>query len=231
MLHTSISSVSSPPCWSEEHARSRAAVPPALSAPGAPARVGLALIRAYKLVVSPWLAGACRFVPGCADYTAEAIARHGLAYGVWLGARRLSRCHPFGGHGYDPVPLERGARAGRGGIVGDDARRAGGTEPACCSAATGNTSGGDVSTMPRGTAGAVIEEQQAEPQTMPVTPIARVRAASIAGRSGLALRSEKSENDDEAPASRERLQVGVSRGVEPPVAPGGCCAPDGLSST
>ncbi|MEZ5288592.1 MAG: membrane protein insertion efficiency factor YidD [Vicinamibacterales bacterium] len=69
-----------------------------------PARLGLACIRAYKVVFSPWFTGSCRFVPGCADYTAEAIARYGLARGGWLGLRRLSRCHPLGGHGYDPVP-------------------------------------------------------------------------------------------------------------------------------
>ncbi len=67
-------------------------------------RAGLALIHAYKAVFSPWFAGTCRFVPGCADYSAEAIARHGLLRGSWLGLRRLSRCHPLGGHGYDPVP-------------------------------------------------------------------------------------------------------------------------------
>lgn len=74
--------------------------------PGLPVQVraGLALIRAYKAVFSPWFAGSCRFVPGCADYTAEALTRHGLARGSWLGLRRLSRCHPLGGHGYDPVP-------------------------------------------------------------------------------------------------------------------------------
>ena len=50
--------------------------------------------------------GSCRFVPSCADYTAEAIARYGLMRGSWLGARRLSRCQPFGGSGLDPVPRE-----------------------------------------------------------------------------------------------------------------------------
>lgn len=72
--------------------------------PSMPALAGLALIRAYKAVFSPWFAGTCRYVPGCADYTAEAIARHGLLRGGWLGLRRIGRCHPFGGHGYDPVP-------------------------------------------------------------------------------------------------------------------------------
>ena len=74
---------------------------------GLAVRGSLALIRAYKYLVSPWLTGACRFVPTCADYTAEAIARHGFFRGSWLGARRLSRCHPLGGHGHDPVPPAR----------------------------------------------------------------------------------------------------------------------------
>lgn len=71
---------------------------------GLAARAGLQAIRAYKVLVSPWLAGACRYVPSCSDYAAEAIARHGLLRGTWLGARRLGRCQPLGGSGLDPVP-------------------------------------------------------------------------------------------------------------------------------
>jgi putative membrane protein insertion efficiency factor len=82
-------------------------------APGVAARGALALIRAYKYLLSPWFTGACRFVPTCADYTAEAIARHGLLRGALLGTRRLSRCQPFGGHGHDPVPLTRPTRPTR----------------------------------------------------------------------------------------------------------------------
>ena len=72
----------------------------------APVRIGLATIRLYKVLLSPLFAGSCRFVPSCADYTSEAIDRFGLVRGSWLGARRLCRCHPFGGHGLDPVPRD-----------------------------------------------------------------------------------------------------------------------------
>lgn len=61
------------------------------------------LIRAYQLVVSPWLAPACRFEPTCSHYAIEAIERYGPLRGGWLAARRLSRCHPLGDHGYDPL--------------------------------------------------------------------------------------------------------------------------------
>jgi putative membrane protein insertion efficiency factor len=67
-------------------------------------RVALLLIRAYKITFSPLFAGSCRYVPGCADYMSESIARYGVLRGGWLGTKRLCRCHPFGGHGYDPVP-------------------------------------------------------------------------------------------------------------------------------
>ena len=65
----------------------------------------LAAIRGYKVVVSPYLAaGACRFTPSCSDYAAQAIVTHGAVRGGWLAARRLSRCRPWGGHGFDPIP-------------------------------------------------------------------------------------------------------------------------------
>ena len=64
----------------------------------------LVLLRAYKLLISPLFAGACRFTPSCSDYMADAVRAHGALRGVWLGLRRLSRCRPLGGHGYDPVP-------------------------------------------------------------------------------------------------------------------------------
>ena len=67
-------------------------------------RAMLAAIRGYKYVLSPWFSGTCRYVPSCADYMAEAILRHGALKGTWYGLKRLSRCHPLGGSGYDPVP-------------------------------------------------------------------------------------------------------------------------------
>ena len=71
---------------------------------GAAAVAALALLRVYKLLLSPLFAGSCRYYPSCADYMAEAIRMHGAMKGVWLGTRRLSRCHPLGSHGFDPVP-------------------------------------------------------------------------------------------------------------------------------
>jgi len=66
--------------------------------------VVLALIRGYKLLISPYFTGGtCRFIPSCSDYAAEAVLRYGAVKGSWLALRRLSRCHPLGAHGWDPV--------------------------------------------------------------------------------------------------------------------------------
>ncbi|MEB3203091.1 MAG: membrane protein insertion efficiency factor YidD [Candidatus Sericytochromatia bacterium] len=67
-------------------------------------RVVLVLLRGYKLLISPWLPPACRFWPTCSEYAHEAVVRHGVRKGVWLGVKRLARCHPWGPHGPDPVP-------------------------------------------------------------------------------------------------------------------------------
>jgi putative membrane protein insertion efficiency factor len=66
-------------------------------------RVLIALLKGYKLFVSPLLPSACRFYPTCSEYMMEAIAKHGVGRGVWLGLKRLGRCHPFHEGGYDPV--------------------------------------------------------------------------------------------------------------------------------
>lgn len=62
------------------------------------------LIRLYQLAVSPWLGPTCRYAPTCSDFCREALQKHGLWRGGWLGLRRILRCHPWGNHGYDPVP-------------------------------------------------------------------------------------------------------------------------------
>ena len=67
-------------------------------------RVGLVLVRAYQLLLSPFAGGACRFTPSCSAYALEAIETHGLARGMWLAIRRVARCHPFARPGIDPVP-------------------------------------------------------------------------------------------------------------------------------
>jgi len=66
-------------------------------------RILIALLHAYKLGLSPLLPSACRFRPTCSEYMAEAVEIHGAVKGIWLGLKRLSRCHPFHSGGYDPV--------------------------------------------------------------------------------------------------------------------------------
>lgn len=67
------------------------------------------LIRVYQYAISPVLGPSCRYQPTCSEYAAEALATHGAAVGSWLALKRFGRCHPLGGHGYDPVP-QAGAR-------------------------------------------------------------------------------------------------------------------------
>lgn len=64
----------------------------------------LLLLRVYKLLLSPLYPGACRYMPSCSEYAAIAIHEHGALKGAWLAVKRLSRCHPYGGSGLDPVP-------------------------------------------------------------------------------------------------------------------------------
>ncbi len=68
----------------------------------------LALIWVYQRVISPWTSSSCRYYPSCSAYAYEAIATHGVVRGVWLGTRRLMRCHPWAAGGPDPVPPARG---------------------------------------------------------------------------------------------------------------------------
>jgi hypothetical protein len=72
--------------------------------PNLPALVAIGAVRVYQWTLSPLVGPACRFEPSCSRYAVEAIARHGVLRGSWLAARRISRCHPFGGMGHDPVP-------------------------------------------------------------------------------------------------------------------------------
>lgn len=69
-------------------------------------------IIAYQYLLSPYFGQHCRFHPTCSAYTREAIVTHGALRGLWLGIRRLSRCHPFSPGGYDPVPPHTDSRDG-----------------------------------------------------------------------------------------------------------------------
>lgn len=64
----------------------------------------LTLIKAYRLLLSPWWGRQCRFTPSCSEFAEEAIESHGGLHGTWLAMRRVCRCHPWHAGGYDPVP-------------------------------------------------------------------------------------------------------------------------------
>ncbi|HEY0053946.1 MAG TPA: membrane protein insertion efficiency factor YidD [Pedobacter sp.] len=64
----------------------------------------LLLIKLYQYLISPLFGGSCRYAPTCSNYGVEAIKKYGPFKGLWLTVKRISRCHPWGGHGPDPVP-------------------------------------------------------------------------------------------------------------------------------
>ena len=70
----------------------------------------MALIRFYQKGISPFTPPSCRFTPTCSQYTYEAIETYGAVRGGWMGMRRILRCHPWGGSGWDPVPRPDGER-------------------------------------------------------------------------------------------------------------------------
>ena len=65
----------------------------------------ITLIKTYQITISPFLGNNCRFHPTCSSYMIEAITKHGTVEGIKLGMKRISKCHPFGNEGFDPVPL------------------------------------------------------------------------------------------------------------------------------
>ncbi len=74
----------------------------------------IALVRLYQLTLSPWLGMNCRFQPTCSAYAIEALETYGVLKGGWLALRRISRCHPWGGSGFDPVPRPEDRSKGAG---------------------------------------------------------------------------------------------------------------------
>jgi putative membrane protein insertion efficiency factor len=68
----------------------------------------LALVWLYRMLISPWLGANCRFQPTCSEYAMQALREHGAFRGTVLAVKRIGRCHPWGGSGYDPVPQRKG---------------------------------------------------------------------------------------------------------------------------
>lgn len=63
-------------------------------------------IRGYQLIISPILGSNCRFMPTCSEYAMESFKEYGLIKGTYLSIKRIGKCHPWGGHGYDPIPAK-----------------------------------------------------------------------------------------------------------------------------
>jgi hypothetical protein len=68
------------------------------------------LVRVYQYTLGTVLPNSCRFAPTCSEYMVQAVRTHGPIWGTWLGLRRIGRCHPWGGHGWDPVPPRKSCR-------------------------------------------------------------------------------------------------------------------------
>lgn len=64
------------------------------------------VIRAYQYIISPMLGSNCRFTPTCSEYSIESFKSHGLIKGLFLTIKRIGKCHPWGDHGYDPIPTK-----------------------------------------------------------------------------------------------------------------------------
>tara|TARA_B100001248_G_scaffold47720_1_gene30463 strand:- start:2340 stop:2561 length:222 start_codon:yes stop_codon:yes gene_type:complete len=67
-------------------------------------KIIILIIKTYQITLSPLIGSNCRFHPTCSEYTIQAVNEHGVYKGLILGVKRISKCHPFGGKGYDPVP-------------------------------------------------------------------------------------------------------------------------------
>jgi putative membrane protein insertion efficiency factor len=63
-------------------------------------------IRLYQLIISPMLGSNCRFIPTCSEYAMESLREYGLIKGIFLSIKRIGKCHPWGSHGYDPIPTK-----------------------------------------------------------------------------------------------------------------------------
>ncbi|MGZ3903328.1 MAG: membrane protein insertion efficiency factor YidD [Bacteroidia bacterium] len=68
-----------------------------------PKKIAILFVRFYQGAISPYMMPSCRFTPSCSQYTIEAINKYGALKGSWIGFKRICRCHPWGGSGYDPV--------------------------------------------------------------------------------------------------------------------------------
>jgi len=66
--------------------------------------IPILLVKIYQIVISPYFPKSCRYVPTCSEYSIQAFKKYGLIKGMWLTINRIRKCHPWGGHGYDPVP-------------------------------------------------------------------------------------------------------------------------------